>query len=239
MLHFLKKIKKNTWRYHYFTPVYQKLWWYDPQFLQYRAWQTETGNLRSSFALLPPPPNDLKNQYFEKMKKKHQVYQKSWYATLFLFPRYNAWQINFYFSYWAIFCPFTPPNPPNNTENQNFKVMKKNSWRYHHFTHDQMMYGSWDIVCDRSTNKQMDGQKNWHIEVGAPPTKKEEADIRILLYAKNISQPISNIVTLTLDADELLTAISVSTEQLLWWFDVIELAAQSSHWMPHHIYLLR
>ena len=23
-LHFLKKIKKNTWRYHYFTPVYQK-----------------------------------------------------------------------------------------------------------------------------------------------------------------------------------------------------------------------
>ena len=26
MLHFLKKIKKNTWRYHYFTTVYQKLW---------------------------------------------------------------------------------------------------------------------------------------------------------------------------------------------------------------------
>ena len=31
---FLKKIKKNYWRYHYFTPVYQKSWWYDLQFLR-------------------------------------------------------------------------------------------------------------------------------------------------------------------------------------------------------------
>ena len=36
MLHFLKKIKKNTWRYHYFTPVYQKSQ-YDLQFLRYRV----------------------------------------------------------------------------------------------------------------------------------------------------------------------------------------------------------
>ena len=28
MLHFFKKIKKNTWRYHYFTTVYQKSWWW-------------------------------------------------------------------------------------------------------------------------------------------------------------------------------------------------------------------
>ena len=31
--------------------------------------------------------------------------------------------------------------------------------------YDQMMYSSWDMVRDR----QMDGQKKWHIEVGAPP----------------------------------------------------------------------
>ena len=44
MLYFLKKIKKNTWRYHYFTSAYQKSWWYDLQFLRYRVWQTEIGN---------------------------------------------------------------------------------------------------------------------------------------------------------------------------------------------------
>ena len=57
--------------------------------------------------------------------------------------------------------------------------------------YDQMMYGSWDMVCDRWTDRrtdgwidgqmdrqmgrqtdgQIDGRKKWHIEVGAPPKK--------------------------------------------------------------------
>ena len=44
-------IKKNAWMYHYFTPVYQKSWWYDQQFLRYLFWQTEIGNYVSFFAL--------------------------------------------------------------------------------------------------------------------------------------------------------------------------------------------
>ena len=51
---FFKKIKKNTWRY-YFTPVYQK-YWYDPQFLRYRVWQTEFLSFWAIFALLLPLP---------------------------------------------------------------------------------------------------------------------------------------------------------------------------------------
>ena len=51
---FKKKIEKKTWRYHYFTPTYQKSWWYDLLFLRYRVWQTEIGNY-GSFTLLPPP----------------------------------------------------------------------------------------------------------------------------------------------------------------------------------------
>ena len=51
---YLKKIEKKTWRYHYFTPAYQKSWWYDLLFLRYRVWQTEIGNY-GSFTLLPPP----------------------------------------------------------------------------------------------------------------------------------------------------------------------------------------
>ena len=60
------KIKDNTWRY-YFTPMYQKSWWYDLQFLRYGTWQTESSNFGS---FLPfHPPKMPKNQNFEKMKK--------------------------------------------------------------------------------------------------------------------------------------------------------------------------
>ena len=80
----LKREKKNTWRYHCFTPVYQKSWWYDLQFLRYRALQTETGNFGSFFALLPPSKAE-KSKFWEKKKKKSSwryhhfthVYQKS------------------------------------------------------------------------------------------------------------------------------------------------------------------
>ena len=41
---FFKKIKKKTWRYHYFTPVYQNSWWYDLQLLRYGTWRTEIGS---------------------------------------------------------------------------------------------------------------------------------------------------------------------------------------------------
>ena len=33
------------------------------------------------------------------------------------------------------------------------------------------MYGSWDMVRDRWTDRRTDGQKKWRIEVGAPPKK--------------------------------------------------------------------
>ena len=33
------KKEKNTWRYHYFTYVYQKLWSDDVHFLRYGVWQ--------------------------------------------------------------------------------------------------------------------------------------------------------------------------------------------------------
>ena len=53
---------------------------------------------------------------------------------------------NFYFSFWAIFCP--PPPPQKKKQKSKLKKNeKKNTRRYHHFTHmyqnyGQMMYGS-------------------------------------------------------------------------------------------------
>ena len=63
---YLNKIKKNTLRY-YFTPVYQKSWWYDLQFLRYRFWQTENGNYGSFFA----PTNYLKINF--RVNSSHNV----------------------------------------------------------------------------------------------------------------------------------------------------------------------
>ena len=41
------------------------------------------------------------------------------------------------FSFWTIFCPFTP----NSQKHENFKKIKKNTLRYHHFT--QVYQKSW------------------------------------------------------------------------------------------------
>ena len=62
-----RKMKKKPWRY-YFTYVYQKLWSDDVQFLRYGAWQMQLFFILGHF--LPfYPPNSLKNQSFEEMKK--------------------------------------------------------------------------------------------------------------------------------------------------------------------------
>ena len=55
---------KNVWRYYHFTQVYHKWEPYDVWFLRYEAWQTKC----FVFTLLPP--NNPKNQNFEKLKKK-------------------------------------------------------------------------------------------------------------------------------------------------------------------------
>ena len=75
-----KKIKRNTRRYHYFTPVYQNSWWYDVQFLRYRVWQTETGNYGSFFALLLSPPKTQKIRILKKWKKLLEI--SSFYTNL-------------------------------------------------------------------------------------------------------------------------------------------------------------
>ena len=123
---FLKKIKKNTWRYHYFTPVYQKSWWYDLKFLRYRAWQSEIGNFRSYFALLPPPPppKNPKNQNFAKMKKitGDIIILKMCIKNLVMYGSWvTEWDI--IFCYFGSFFALLPP-----WKNE------KNTCRYYRFT---------------------------------------------------------------------------------------------------------
>ena len=56
---------------------------------------------------------------------------------------------NFWFSFWASFCPFTLPL--NNTKNLNFTKMKKIPGDFiilhlYNKNHDHMMYSFWDMV---------------------------------------------------------------------------------------------
>ena len=103
---------------------------------------------------------------WKKCLKISSFYDKvpvSWsYPISFL--RYGVWRMYLLFSILGYFLPFYSP------KNQNFTKMKKtpgDTIILHMRTknYDQMMYGSWDMVC----NRQMDGQKKWHIEVGTPP----------------------------------------------------------------------
>ena len=125
------------------------------------------------FSLLPP--NNLKNQNFEKMEKNpgditilHQCTKNPDHRLHCSWDTMHG-RCNFYFSFWAIFCPFTPPN---NLENQNFKKMKKNHGDiiiFHMCTTntDHIIYDSWDMMPNRQTDRQT--------EVGAPlkNTKKQ------------------------------------------------------------------
>ena len=108
MLHFWKKYKEK-----HLQISLLKSWWYDLQFLKYRAKNTEIGNFRSFFVLLPS--KNLKNQDFKNFT---HVYQKS--------QSYDVWDMECdrqnFLSLWTVFLLFYPPMDP---ENQNFEKMKK------------------------------------------------------------------------------------------------------------------
>ena len=102
------------------------------------------------------PPNSPKNQNFEKMKKTpgdiiilHMCtknYDQMMYASWDMVrDRCN------YFSFWAIFCPFTPLTAQKIKILKKVKKMPGDIIILHMCTknYDQMMYGSWDMVCDR------------------------------------------------------------------------------------------
>ena len=117
---------------HPFSHVHYKWRSYDVWFVRYKARQSEFFIILDHF-LPSDPPNNLKNQNFEKMKKtpgdiillqlsitnnNHVIYSS-------LDMECNRQNI---LSFWAIFCPFTPYQFEKPT-------FKKNQMRYNHFTH--------------------------------------------------------------------------------------------------------
>ena len=121
----------------------------------WNRWRTESFVILDYF--LPfYPPNNPKNQNFEKMKKEPRditiLHMNNINDNHMM---YGSWDIERngqdFLSFWTIFCPFTPSN---NFKNQNFEKMKKkpgyNIILHKHTINDNhMMYGSRDMKCDR------------------------------------------------------------------------------------------
>ena len=145
-------MKKNTWIYHYFTPVYQKFRWYDLQFLRYTVRQTEIGNYRSFFAFLHSP--SLKTQKIGILKKWRKLLEISSFYTYEPKTTIIWGTVPEIQSEPDIIFVIFPVCPPKNPPNQDFKKMKKASGDVtilHICTknHNHMRYGSWDTEWDR------------------------------------------------------------------------------------------
>ena len=110
---------------------------------------------------------------------------------------------NFYFSFWAIFCPFTPITAQKIKILQNWKKTLEISSFY---TCVPKIMSRWSTVpevwcvTDGRTDGWTDAQKKWHIEVGAPHknlNSKKASDIFVLVNflkcsgGKFINQPLT------------------------------------------------
>ena len=146
-------------------------------FLRYGAWWTE---LFVIFGLFLPfyPSNNPKNKIFEKMKKK---------TPRDIIILHKCSKNHDHMLHWQ----------PKKSEFK--KTMKKNPGDImilHMCTtnYGHMMYSSWDMVCDRWTDRQTE-KKKWHIEVGAPPKNWNKCRSRHILFFSKINHIFKGTTT--------------------------------------------
>ena len=109
---------------------------YDVRFLRYGACQTEVFVILDHFMPFYPP-NSLKNKNLEKQKNNPDIIILQWCTQNHDHMLYCSWYMthnrhNWYFSFWAVFCPFTSLTARKIKLLKKWK--KKDAWKYHHFT---------------------------------------------------------------------------------------------------------
>ena len=109
---------------------------YDVWFLRYGAQQTECFVILDHF--LPfYPLMDPQNQNFRKMNNTPEDIIILQMCTINdSHKMYGSWDMKCNRHNFLFFALL----PPNNPKNQNFEKLKKNAWRYYHFTH---LYHNW------------------------------------------------------------------------------------------------
>ena len=150
--------------------VYHKWRSYHIWFLKYKARQTEFFVILGHFLPFHPRDNP-ENQHFEKIKKKpgdiiildntknhDHMLHCSWDTAR------NG--CNFYFSFWAIFCPFIPLTTQKIKIKKKWKKKKKkkNTWRYQYFTGVYQKLWSHDVQFLRYVARRTDGRTDGRTE---------------------------------------------------------------------------
>ena len=109
------------------------------------------------FVALLPPQQPKKSKLKKKMKKKHLKISSFYICVPKIMIRWctfpEIWCVTnvIIFHFGPFFALFYPHNSP---KNQNFQKMKQATGditilHRHTKNYDQMVYGSWDMVCDR------------------------------------------------------------------------------------------
>ena len=148
------KLRKNTRRYYHFTHLHHKWQSYDVWFLRYGVQQTEFFVILDRFLSSPAPhPYGPRRSKFWKYEKSTwrcyhftNVYLK-WQSYDVSLLRHGVQQTECF----VILDCFMPFKPPNNWKNQNFEKTPGDIIILYMCTinDNHMMYGSWDMECDR------------------------------------------------------------------------------------------
>ena len=155
--------------------MYHKWQSHDVWFLRYGVQQTEFVFILDCF-LLFYPPNNPKNQNFEKWKKRLEIplfYTCVPQMTIIWCKVPEIWSVTYrIFSHFGLYFALLFSN---NLEHQKFLKWKKTLGDKHFWYVYQKLW-SHDVWFLRYGAGQMDsltdGQKKWHIEVGATPKNK-------------------------------------------------------------------
>ena len=135
--------------------VYQKSQSYDKRSLRYGR---ETERIFFSFS----PLMILKTKYLTKWKKSAWRYYRFTHVY-YKWRSYDTWFLKYFLVNFGYFLPvqhYPPPPSPSldDSYHQNFKKLKKNNWRYYHFTHVRHKWQSDDVWFFSECNMEHDGQ---------------------------------------------------------------------------------
>ena len=141
---------------------------YDVWFLRYGTQWTELFVIWDHFLPLYPSNNPKKQHFNHHIIILQPVLPK---IMIICNTVPEIWCMTILVFILGYFLPFYPLK----TKISFFKKNKKNAWRYHPFTHEYLKLWSHDVQFlrygARWMDRQMNGQKKWHLEVGAPAKK--------------------------------------------------------------------
>ena len=121
----------------------------------------------------------------------------------------------FYFGLFLAFYSLLTAQKIKTSKNEK---KKKNTWRYHHFTHVHQKLWLDNVQFLRNGAQHTDRRKKWHIEVGAPPKN----------HALNSLISQQRIITIYIH-----NKLNVNITNNIWWWDKLHSKAMVTWKFSH------